>query len=370
MENQTITKNVLELPILKHFDESQITADPSKWKPGEKAIAIGAGAVLAGLIGYGMVAYALPAIFTAFGKTIASLGSATMVIGFFTLLPVINKAWRRVARFFHRLLIKYDPFGELEEQKQKMLKNREEFKNAKAKIRSIKTSMEVESVKAERESKQFQEDVVQLQSKAETIKHKMQEIEKKLGAAAKESDDYVELQTELMRILSQAQRVSHQLNQSTGLVSKYGSRANVIGKLERKLNVVDTAMEIKIADFDVSIDMLRKEYDFAKAAKNATDQAKSAMRFSDSWELEYALDVVQNTVALDLAATHINLADLDTMTSQYSLDSDELYTKLDVLADKIKTDKMVVPESKKYSNPNYKLTSEDKANSGGFEDIF
>jgi len=199
----------------------------------------------------------------------------------------------------------------------------------------------------------------------------MTEVEQRAGAeAAKDSDEYVEMQTGLMKTLSEAQRISHMLNQSTGLVRKYGSRAHVIGKLDRKLNMVDTAMEIKIADFEVSIDMLKKEYAFAEAAKQATEQAKSAMLFTKGWELEYALDVVTNTIALDLATTKENLLDLDSLTSQYSMDSDELYTKLDKLADQIKTDNYNVPESKKYQNPNYKLSSEDKIESKGFGDIF
>jgi hypothetical protein len=129
-------------------------------------------------------------------------------------------------------------------------------------------------------------------------------------------------------------------------------------------------MEIKIADFEVSIDMLKKEYAFAQAARDATEQAKSAMLFTKGWELEYALDVVTNTIELDLATTKENLLDLDTLTSQYSMDSDELYSKLDKLADQIKTDNYSIPESKKYSNPNYKLSQEDKMESKGFGDIF
>jgi hypothetical protein len=173
-----------------------------------------------------------------------------------------------------------------------------------------------------------------------------------------------------MRTLSEAQRISHMLNQSTGLVRKYGSRAHVIGKLDRKLNMVDTAMEIKIADFEVSIDMLKKEYAFAQAAREATEQAKSAMLFTKSWELEYALDVVTTTISMDLATTKENLLDIDSLTSQYSMDSDELYSKLDKLADKIKTENYSLPESKNYSNPNYKLTNQDKSESKGFGDIF
>jgi hypothetical protein len=134
--------------------------------------------------------------------------------------------------------------------------------------------------------------------------------------------------------------------------------------------MVDTAMEIKIADFEVSIDMLKKEYAFAQAAREATEQAKSAMLFTKSWELEYALDVVTTTISMDLATTKENLLDIDSLTSQYSMDSDELYSKLDKLADKIKTENYSLPESKNYSNPNYKLTNQDKSESKGFGDIF
>lgn len=365
------TNKVLELPILKHFDQNQITLNPKNWRKGEKPIATIVGFVLLATVVWGLYQYVLPMVFTWIGQVMGAIAAAVLVIAFFILLPVLIKGLKKVARGLHKSLIKYDPFGELEEQKEKMVQNRLRFKQAKAKIKAIKANMEGESVKAEKEAKDYQERVLVLQQKAETTKSKMNSLEQAMGAdKAKDSDDYVEMQTGLMRTLSEAQRVSQQLNQSTGLVRKYGSRAHVIGKLDRKLNMVDTAMEIKIADFDTSIDMLKKEYAFAQAAREATEQAKSAMLFTKSWELEYALDVVTNTISMDLANTQENLLDLDSLTSQYSMDSDELYSKLDKLADQIKTDTYVIPESKKYSNPNYKLTQEDKAESKGFGDIF
>ena len=361
---------VLELPILKHFEKNEITINPKNWRKGEKGIGLIVGLVLLATIIWGLYQYILPIVFTWVGQVMGAIAAAVLVIAFFILLPVFIKALKKIARVFHKALIKHDPFGELEEQKQKMIQNRMQFKQAKAKIKAIKSNMESESLKAEKESKDYEDRVLVLQSKAESTKNKMTEVEQRLGAAAKDSDEYVEMQTAIMKTLSEAQRVSHMLNQSTGLVRKYGSRAHVIGKLDRKLNMVDTAMEIKIADFEVSIDMLKKEYAFAEAAKQATEQAKSAMLFTKGWELEYALDVVTNTIALDLATTKENLLDLDTLTSQYSLDSDELYTKLDKLADQIKTDNYKIPESKKYNNPNYKLSEQDKQESKGFGDIF
>lgn len=364
------TQKVLELPILKHFQQNEISLNPQNWRKGEKGIGVVVGLVLLGTIAWGLYSYVLPIVFSWVGQVMGAIAAAVLVIGFFILLPVIVKALKRMARVLHKLLIKYDPFSELEEQKQKMVANRQQFKEAKAKIKSIKSTMESESLKSEKEAKDYQDKVLVLQSKAETTKNKLHELESRNGEAAKETDEYVELQTGLMRTLSEAQRVSHMLNQSTSLVRKYGSRAHVIGKLDRKLNMVDTAMEIKIADFEVSIDMLKKEYAFAEAAKQATEQAKSAMLFTKGWELEYALDVVTNTIALDLATTQENLLDLDSLTSQYSMDSDELYAKLDKLADQIKTESYNIPESKKYTNPNYKLTQEDKVESKGFGDIF
>jgi predicted nucleic acid-binding Zn-ribbon protein len=366
----TESSKVLELPILKHFQKDDITLNPQNWRKGEKGIGVVLGLVLLGTVAWGLYTYVLPIVFTWVGQVLGAIAAAVLVIAFFILLPVIVKGLKRLSRVLHKMLIKYDPFGELEEQKQKMVENRERFKEAKAKIKAIKSNMESESIKAEKEAKEYQEKVLVLQSRAEATKSKMNDLELKLGAAAKDSDEYVELQTSIMKTLSEAQRVSHLLNQSTGLVRKYGSRAHVIGKLDRKLNMVDTAMEIKIADFEVSVDMLKKEYAFAEAAKQATEQAKSAMLFTKGWELEYALDVVTNTVAMDLAVTRENLLDLDSLTSQYSMDSDELYAKLDKLADQIKTNSYTIPESKNYSNPNYKLSQSDKVESNGFGDIF
>ncbi|MDF2193575.1 hypothetical protein [Paraflavitalea sp. CAU 1676] len=365
------TNKVLELPILKHFEKNQITLNPKNWRKGEKGIAWIVGLVLLGTMAWGLYQYILPIVFTWIGQALGAISAAVLVIAFFIMLPVLVKALKKISRSMHKALIRHDPFGELEEQKEKMVQNRVQFKEAKAKIKAIKSNMESESIKAEKEAKDYQDKVVNLQSRATTTKQKMQELEKRKGeAAAKETDEYVELQTNMMKTLSEAQRVSHMLNQSTGLVRKYGSRAHVIGKLDKKLNIVDTAMEIKIADFEVSIDMLKKEYAFAQAARNATEQAKSAMLFTKGWELEYALDVVTDTIAIDLATTRENLLDLDSLTSQYSLDSDELYSKLDTLADQIKTDNYDIPASKQYSNPNYQLSQEDKMESKGFGDIF
>jgi hypothetical protein len=123
-------------------------------------------------VGWGLYSYALPIVFKAIGATLAALSTGALVIGFFILLPVLIKGFKKIARGVHKMLIKYDPFGELEEQKQKMIQNRVSFKQAKAKIKAIKSNMEGESVKSEKEAKEYQEKVVDLQQRAENLKIK------------------------------------------------------------------------------------------------------------------------------------------------------------------------------------------------------
>ena len=361
-----------ELPILKHFDESkgEIALSKDTLKKGEKSLFWVLALGLLGGLGYLTWTYIIPPLFTMLGQAIAISATGVFLVFLVMMYPVIMKGLRFATRNIHKALIHSNPFNELEEQKQKMIKNREVFKATKAKLKGLKNEMEIEGHKSEKEAKTFQEDILSLQRQSEKLKSAMDEMVKQHGVGAKDTDEYVALQSELARKLSDSQRVSNQYEQSKNFTQKYGVRANVLGKMDRKLTLAGTAIDIKIADFDTTITMLRKEYEFAKNAKEATESAKSAMMFTQSWELEYALEVVTSTIALDIARTSENLLDIDTLTSKYSVDNDELYSRLDSLADQIKTGDNTIPDSSKYNNPNYKMTKEDKQNAGGFGDIF
>ena len=361
-----------ELPILKHFDESkgEIALNKDTLKKGEKSLFWILAAGLLGGLGYLTWTYILPPLFTMLGQAIAISATGVFLVFLVMMYPVIMKGLRFATKNIHKALIHSNPFNELEEQKDKMIKNREVFKATKAKLKGLKTEMEIEASKSEKEAKTFQDDILSLQRQSEKLKSAMDEMVKQNGIGAKDTDEYVALQSELARKLSDSQRISNQYEQSKNFTQKYGVRANVLGKMDRKLTLAGTAIDIKIADFDTTITMLRKEYEFAKNAKQATESAKSAMMFTQSWELDYALEVVTSTIAQDIARTSENLLDIDTLTSKYSVDNDELYSRLDSLADQIKTGDSTIPDSTKYSSPNYKMTKDDKLNAGGFGDIF
>ena len=366
----TLNANLSELPILKHFNQNEISTKVDSFRKGEKnmfwffklAVLIG--------VGYLTWTYVLPPVFQAIGQMLAVAATAVMVVAGIIMAPVIVKGIRLFTRSLHKALIKYDPFAQLEIERQKMLNNQTTFRVAKQNIVSLKQDMEVEADRSEKDAEQGQTRILALQGKAEKIKLSMDEMIKKHGVAAKGEDDYVNLAAELQKLLAEAQRVANKLNQSKDFVQKYGSRANVMKKMSQKLTLVETAMDIKIQDFDATIDMLKKDYEFGQKSNAATSAAKSAMGFTKGWEFDYALEVVTSTIAADIAITAGNLKDIESITSNYTLDSDELYANLNAVADKIKVGTDIIPDASQYSNPEYNLSSSDKLKSGGFGDMF
>jgi hypothetical protein len=362
--------NLSELPILKHFDQNEISAKVESFRKGEKGMFWFF--KLAALIGVGYLTwtYVLPPVFQAIGQFLAVAATGVLIIAGVIMAPVIVKAIRLFTRSLHKALIKYDPFAQLEIERQKMLENQRTFRTAKGNIASLKTEMEVEADKSEKEAESGQTRIIALQGKAEKIKHEMDAMVQKMGVDAKSEDDYVNRASELQKILAEAQRVANKLNQSKDFVQKYGSRAAIMKKMGQKLTMVETVMDIKIQDFDATIDMLKKDYEFGQKSNAATSAAKSAMGFTKGWEFDYALDVVTSTIANDIAITAGNLRDIETLTSNYSLDSDELYANLNAVADKIKVGQDIVPQAKQYSNPEYTLSQSDRVKSGGFGELF
>lgn len=366
----TLNANLSELPILKHFNQNEISTKVDTFRKGEKNMFWFF--KLAALIGVGYLTwtYVLPPVFQAIGQMLAVAATAVIIVAGVIMAPVIVKGIRLLTRAIHKSLIKYDPFAQLEIERQKMLVNQTTFRVAKGNIIQLKQEMEVEADRAEKEAESGQTRVIALQGKAEKLKFSMDEMVKSQGVAAKGEDEYVNMAAELQKVLAEAQRVANKYNQSKDFVQKYGTRANVMKKMGQKLTLVETAMDIKIQDFDATIDMLKKDYEFGQKSNAATTAAKSAMGFTKGWEFDYALDVVTSTIAADIAITAGNLKDIESITSNYTLDSDELYANLNAVADKIKIGTDIIPDASKYSNPEYTLSSNDKLKSGGFGDMF
>jgi hypothetical protein len=74
-----------------------------------------------------------------------------------------------------------------------------------------------------------------------------------------------------------------------------------------------------------------------KKLKSATNAAVSVLGFKDDWERDLALDTLANTISADMAISMGNFKDIETLTSNYDLNSDELFENLNAIADKIST---------------------------------
>lgn len=369
-KTSSLTANLSSLPIMKHIPQNEIVTKIDTFRKGEKNLFWFMKLAAFGAIGYLSWVYILPPIFKAIGQVLAVAATAVLVVGLVIAAPVIVKGIRLLTRSLHKALIRHDPFAQLEQERAKMETNKVLFQKAKGNISQLKHEMEVESENSRKEAEGGETKFLTLQGKAEKIKKQMEDLIATHGVAAKAEDEYVNLASEFQKTVAEAQRVSNKLTQAKDFVQKYAVRANIMKKLGHKLTMVETAMEIKISDFDATIEMLKKDYAFGQKANAATSAAKSVLGFSQGWEFDYALDVVTSTIAADIAMTAGNLRDIETLTSNYTLDSDELYNNLEAVANKIKIGEDVIPDTKKYNNPEYQLTQSDRVKSGGFGEMF
>jgi FtsZ-binding cell division protein ZapB len=370
--NNMFSVNMADLPVMKHLDSSSISTKVDSFRKGEMSLFTVIKLALLGGVCYLTWVHVLPPVFQAIGQMMAVAATGVMIVLGILVAPVVVKALRLFTRWLHKLVIKHDPFAQLEIEKGKMLDNQRTFRTAKQNILTLKQEMEVEAKKAEEDATGGQTKILALRGKAENVKAEMDEMFKKMGVEAKGEDDYVNKAASLQKILAESQRVVNRTKQSKDFVQKYGSRANVMKKLNQKLILVETAMEIKINDFDATVEFLKKDYAFASKANTATSAAYKALGFGKDWKYDYTLEVITSAIANDIAMTSGNLKDIDSITSNYTLDSDELYANLNMVADQISTGSIegMIPDASAYSNPEYTLTSDDKVKSGGFGDMF
>ena len=361
----------MNLPILKHFSSGEVatTANPlDSFRKGEKSIFTIFKLIALGALGYLSWVYILPPLFQMAGQVIAIAGSAVLVVALVMLAPVIFKMLRRLTRRLHEAAIAHDPFGELEEQKGKMKDNKQKFVLSQGTITKLGHDTKREAARSEELAKSLQTKILSSKKKIDKLKARQEEIKKQPNG--KTSPEFIDNYAKLIKLGASVQRDMSQKDQQIGFVRKYGVRANTIQKLSNKLVLVGAQMDIKILDFDATIDILKREYDFAQSAREATQTAKNALLSTEGWEVEYAMDIITTTVAQDIAMTASNINDINNYTTLYDMDDEELYLKLDEMAENIETGKDVVPNAKDYSNPDYKMTHEDQLEAGNFGSIF
>jgi len=372
---QTETKTITQLPIMKYFDDAKLvqTGKESlkKWRKGEKPIGSIIGILIIGVIGYGTFKWIIPAVFGALSQVLAVIVSILAIVLVIFLLPVIYKLFRRIVRWFHKAIIRWNPFDELDEQKQKMWETHDLYLKHKSKIKQLRNDFEQMSRETQKVAENSKSEVQRQTKKAGEIKALMEKMVAEKGAGIKETDEYVDLQQQFINATSAGTRSNTVLEKNIEWTTKYAARSNIFANLDRKLAIGATLLENKIKDFEESIGIMKKDWEMASASRGATAILKEILGpGGQNWKLDYALEFVAGRISEDLAMTAQNLEDLERNTTAFDFDSDEAYEKLLAIGNKLDAGQIDVPDPSKISNPNHKLTREEKNSSGPLGDIF
>jgi len=373
MQNEI--KTITQLPIMKYFDDARLVEKGkeslAKWRKGEKPIGAILGLVILGVIAYGTFKWIIPAVFGALSQVLAVVASILAVILIILLLPAIFKLFRRIVRSFHKAIIRWNPFDELNEQKQKMWETHDLFLKHKSKIKQLRTDFEQMSRGTQKVAEESKGEVQRQTKKAGEIKKQMDKMIEEKGVAIKETDEYVDLQQQFINATSAGTRTNTVLEKNIEWTTKYAARSNIFANLDRKLAIGATLLENKIKDFEESLSIMKKDWEMAAASRGATAILREILGpGGQNWKLEYALEFVAGRISEDLAMTAQNLEDLEKNTTAFDFDSDEAYEKLLAIGNKLDAGQMDVPSPSKIANPNHKLTREEKSAAGPLGDIF
>jgi hypothetical protein len=288
----------------------------------------------------------------------------------FMMWPVVYKAFRRLVRSAHQSVIRIDPFAELEDQLGNMRNSRREFESAKNEINSCKVQMKQSALEAEKSAKIAQEKVLDKKDEAESIKKKLDGYIAAKGDAIRETDEFVELENRMATAIGDGNRAASESQTYASLVNTFASRANIFGKLDRKLMNYGHAFDEKIKDFEMSIKNLKTVATGMASANNATTRARTVLNNQNGWELDYAMEVITTQIAGDIASTQSNIRDLDSIVRDFNPNDERAYARLESFANKIKGGEAEISDTNRVANPNYTLTPDQKNASGGLGDIF
>jgi len=372
---QTEVKTITQLPIMKYFDDAKLATTGKesliKWRKGEKPIGAIIGLILAGIVAYGTFKWIIPAVFGALSQVLAVIVSILAIILVILLLPAIFKLFRRIVRWFHKAIIRWNPFDELDEQKKKMWDTHDLYLKHKSKIKQLRNDFEQMSHETQKVAETSKSEVQRQTKKAGELKAQMDKMIAEKGAGIKETDEYVDLQQQFINATSAGTRTNTVLEKNIEWTTKYAARSNIFANLDRKLAIGATLLENKIKDFEESIGIMKKDWEMAAASRGATAILKEILGpAGQNWKLEYALEFVAGRISEDLAMTAQNLEDLDRNTTAFDFDSDEAYEKLLAIGNKLDAGQLDIPDPSKIANPNHKLTREEKNSTGPLGDIF
>lgn len=367
--SSTFNAKFMDLPIVKTLGENQIVTKVDNFRKGEKGLNYFLRAGVYGAIGYGIWTYVLPVAFVALGQLIALAITAALALFLFFAAPAIFSLIKILARNLHKAVIKFKPFEQLAKERQKYVDNQIQFRTAQQGIKVIQNDMADSADKMKLAAENANADTFRLQGKAENLRAEMKAITDKLGPKGKEEDEYVNLAVKLQKVLADSQLVLDRERNSKIFMDKYKAREMVMKKLSQTLVMVGGQMEIKIAQFDQTVEFLKADYDFAQKSNAATTAARNTIGFDSNWERDYAIECVIESISLDTAATSGNLRDIQSLTSNYNLDSDELYANLEKATQRLSIDDGIT-DFNKYKNPDYVMTDKDNRNAGGLGDMF
>ena len=186
-----MVKAPTQVSIMKYFEgaDTQASAIIGRWKKNERPF----GAIVAlggiGLAGWGVVSIA-PAVFAAVTPVVSAILTVLAVSLTIMSLPAIYSLFRKITRSFYKATIRWKPFDEVDESRDKMWEGHALYLAKKANIKKLRNQFEELSNQTQKAAEDAKAEISLQTKKASTYQAQMEDMIAKKGEAIKETDEF------------------------------------------------------------------------------------------------------------------------------------------------------------------------------------
>ena len=343
-----------------------------------------------GALGYGFVAYALPAIMSLISPVIAGILSFFSVLFAVSMIKPASKWFTAIADKLYKSAIRYNPEVAVENKINSFDEMANIFKAALAKIKESQAQFKTLASDSEKQittitdrMEKSHRKLIDLRKEKESLSAKVKTLKADIDSGKlrtqKERAPYYDALEDLTRVSKEIDRISSDANSdqtvlkmNKDLVEKYAAKAHIFADWISFLDRGADQIENKKRELKVWWDAIKKEISVANAGKDATNALQYILRDVNGKEYDFnvASEYIIDKINSDYSITVQNMSDLKRHVEGLDFNSDDTFNSLEKMLNDINSGEIAIPSAIEISSPAHKLTHEERQAAGVLGNLF
>lgn len=361
-----------------------------KTSKGSKVVAGVLATSAVGVLGYGFVTYALPAIMALISPVIAAILSGFSILFAVAMIKPTWKWFTAISDKLYKSAIRYNPEVAVENKIKSFDEMSSFFRSALAKIKQSQGEFKTLASNSEKEVSTIQARLETSKTKLVGLRKKKEELTVKVNSlkaeinngtrrSTKERAPYYEALEDLTQVSKDIDRLASDtssdqtiLKMNMDLINKYAAKAHIFADWISFLDRGADQIENKKRELETWWAAIKKEISVANAGKDATNALQYILRDVNGKEYDFnvATEYIIDKINSDYSITLQNMSDLKRHVDGLDFNSDDAFNSLEKMLEDINSGEIAIPSAIEISSPAHKLTPDERQAAGVLGNIF